>query len=296
VVDDGPGRIPNRRWGVVTPEELKSLLEDVASGETSTDEAARKLKDGPLRRDELGFANLDHHRQLRQGLGEVVYGEGKTVEETVEIAARLSATGAPVLLTRLDREKMVALEGRFPEARANRRARTVLVNPPAERGPDGDGEEPGAPFVAVVSGGTSDLPVAEEAVEVCVAMEVPVHRIYDVGVAGLHRVLQKVPLLREAAAVVVVAGMEGALPSVVGGLVPSPVFAVPTSVGYGASFNGLAALLAMLNSCAPGVTVSNIDNGLAGGIAAARVVKTLQRARTQGEGPAGGRIRHPEEG
>jgi NCAIR mutase (PurE)-related protein len=277
----------------VTPEELQALLEGVASGEMSTEEATRRLKDGPLRRDELGFANLDHHRQLRQGLGEVVYGEGKTVEETVEIAARLAATGAPVLLTRLDAEKMAALEGRFPGARFNRRARTVLVNPPEERGPGGKQENPGAPFVAVVSGGTSDLPVAEEAVEVCVAMGVPVHRIYDVGVAGLHRVLQKVPLLQEAAAVVVVAGMEGALPSVVGGLVSSPVFAVPTSVGYGASFNGLAALLAMLNSCAPGVTVSNIDNGLAGGIAAARVVKILERARTHAEDAAGAGDRNP---
>ena len=272
----------------MTPEDLRALLDGVASGAMSTEEAARKLKDGPLRRDELGFANLDHHRYLRQGLGEVVYGEGKTVEETVEIAARLAATGTPVLLTRLDGEKMAALGQRFPDSRSNPRARTVLVNPPEERGPDGDRVDPGAPFVAVVSGGTSDLPVAEEAVEVCVAMEVPVHRIYDVGVAGLHRVLQKVPMLREAAAVVVVAGMEGALPSVVGGLVASPVFAVPTSVGYGASFHGLAALLAMLNSCAPGVTVSNIDNGLAGGIAAARVVKTLERARHEANS-AGGR-------
>jgi hypothetical protein len=133
--------------------------------------------------------------------------------------------------------------------------------------------------VAVVSGGTSDLPVAEEAVEVLVAMGIPVQRMYDIGVAGLHRVLEKVPRLRGAGAVVVVAGMEGALPSVVGGLVSAPVFAVPTSVGYGASFQGLAALLAMLNSCAPGVSVSNIDNGLSAGIAAARVVKGLEAAR-----------------
>jgi len=278
----------------VTPEELKDLLDGVARGEVSTEEAAGRLNDGPLRLDELGFANLDHHRHLRQGLGEVVYGEGKTVEEAVEIATRLSAAGAPVLLTRLDAEKIAALEGRFPDARLNTRARTVLVNPPDEQGPDGNLENPGPPFVAVVSAGTSDLPVAEEAVEVCVAMKVPVHRIYDVGVAGLHRVLQKVPMLREAAAVVVVAGMEGALPSVVGGLVSCPVFAVPTSVGYGASFKGLAALLAMLNTCAPGVTVSNIDNGLAGGIAAARVVKTLERDRSQAGQASGGRARPPE--
>jgi NCAIR mutase (PurE)-related protein len=231
------------------------------------------LKDGPLRQDELSFATLDHHRHLRQGLAEVVYGEGKTIEEVLEIARRLSAPGVPVLLTRLSPEKLAALEERFPDARLNPRGRTCLVNPLPEMG-SGDGR----PFVAVVSGGTADLPVAEEAVEVCVAMGVPVHRIYDVGVAGLHRILSKVEKLREAAAVVVVAGMEGALPSVVGGLVGAPVFAVPTSVGYGASFHGLAALLAMLNSCAPGVTVSNIDNGFSAGIAAARVAKAVTAA------------------
>ncbi len=261
----------------MTREELKDLLEAVASGGLSPEEASERLAQGPLRQDQMGFAHLDHHRHLRQGLGEVVYGEGKTVEETVEIAVRLSAPGVPVLLTRLDPQKLAALKDRFPEARLNPRARTALVNPPEERRPGEGGEESGSPFVAVVSGGTSDLPVAEEAVEVCVAMDVPVLRIYDVGVAGLHRVLQNLPRLREAAAVVVVAGMEGALPSVVGGLVSSPVFAVPTSVGYGASFKGLAALLGMLNSCAPGVTVSNIDNGFSGGIAASRVVKALSR-------------------
>ena len=261
----------------MTPEDLRDLLDGVARGELSPEDVARQLTDGPLRQDELDFATLDHHRNLRQGLGEVVYGEGKTVEETVEIAARLSVSGTPVLLTRLDAEKLSAIEERFPQARLNSRARTALVNPPEEKGPDGTTGEGELHFVAVVSGGTSDLPVAEEAVEVCVAMGVPVFRIYDVGVAGLHRILQKLPRLREAAAVVVVAGMEGALPSVVGGLVASPVFAVPTSVGYGASFKGLSALLAMLNSCAPGVTVSNIDNGLSAGIAAGRVVKALER-------------------
>ncbi len=257
----------------MTPDDLRALLEGVSEGSVPLEEALRKLKDGPLRQDELPFATLDHHRHLRQGLAEVVYGEGKTVEEILEIAQRLSAPGVPVLLTRLDPEKLGALTERFPDGRINARGRTFIVHPPAERGPGG-----GSPFVAVVSGGTADLPVAEEAVEVCVAMAVPVHRIYDVGVAGLHRILSKVQQLREASAVVVVAGMEGALPSVVGGLVGSPVFAVPTSVGYGASFQGLAALLAMLNSCAPGVTVSNIDNGFSAGIAAARVAKAVAAA------------------
>ena len=255
----------------MTPEVLKTLMEAVARGEVDPEEAARTLADGPLREDELAFATLDHHRHLRQGMGEVVYGEGKTVEETVEIAARLSQSGTPTLLTRLDGEKMRTLEERYPRARFNARARTCIIHPPDETGPG-----QGRPFVAVVSGGTSDLPVAEESVEVCVAMGIPVHRIYDVGVAGLHRVLRKVPQLREASALVVVAGMEGALPSVVGGLVAAPVFAVPTSVGYGASFQGLAPLLAMLNSCAPGITVSNIDNGFSAAIAAARVVKMVE--------------------
>ncbi len=261
----------------MTPEELTTLLEGVAAGTISAQDAANRLADGPLRLDELPFATLDHHRHLRQGLAEVVYGEGKTVDEVMEIARRLSAPRVPVLLTRLGREQALALSESFPQGRINERGRTFLIHPPAERGP-----EAGLPFVAVVSGGTADLPVAEEAVEVCVSMDVPVQRIYDVGVAGLHRILAKVETLREAAAVVVVAGMEGALPSVVGGLVGAPVFAVPTSVGYGASFRGLAALLAMLNSCAPGVTVSNIDNGFSAGIAAARVAKAVAAAKPSG--------------
>jgi NCAIR mutase (PurE)-related protein len=266
----------------VTPEELDRLLQGLADGTLSTDEAARRLKDGPLRTDELAFASLDHHRTLRQGLAEVVYGQGKSPEETVLIAERLAASGGPVLLTRLSPSQGTALKDRFPEARFNDRARSCLVNAPDEKSP-GDG----SPFVAVVSGGTADQPVAEEAVEVCVAMDVAVQRIYDVGVAGLHRILGKLESLREAAAVVVVAGMEGALPSVVGGLVSCPIFAVPTSVGYGASFQGLSALLAMLNSCAPGVTVSNIDNGFSAGVAAGRVVKgLLSRQASQPAPPA----------
>lgn len=257
----------------MNPEELQKLLQAVADGAVSTDQALKRLKDGPLRTDELPFANLDHHRHLRQGLAEVVYGEGKTKEEVLTIGERLSAPGVPVLLTRLGNKQMKALVGRFPEGRSNQRARTFLIHPPTEKGPDDLGA-----YVAIVSGGTADLPVAEEAVEVCVSMDVPVHRVYDVGVAGLHRILSKVEAIREAAAVVVVAGMEGALPSVVGGLVQAPVFAVPTSVGYGASFQGLAALLAMLNSCAPGVTVSNIDNGFSAGISAARVARAVTTA------------------
>jgi NCAIR mutase (PurE)-related protein len=258
----------------MNPEEIQELLKAIADGVVSPNEGLKRLKDGPLRTDELPFANLDHHRHLRQGLAEVVYGEGKTEEEVLTIGERLSAPGVPVLLTRLGKKQMRALEKRFPVGRSNQRARTFLIHPPAEKGTD----DPRA-YVAVVSGGTADLPVAEEAVEVCVSMDVPVHRVYDVGVAGLHRILSKVDAIREAAAVIVVAGMEGALPSVVGGLVQTPVFAVPTSVGYGANFQGLAALLAMLNSCAPGVTVSNIDNGFSAGIAAARVARAVTSAK-----------------
>ena len=267
----------------MTPEDLRALLDAVAAGDVSAEEAVGKLEDGPLRPGELGFATLDHHRWIRQGMGEVVFGEGKTVEETLDIAEELAEPGVPVLLTRLDGEKVEALEARFPGARFNARARTCLVHPPEELA-----AEPGRPFVAVVCAGTSDLPVAEEAAETCLAMRVPVHRIADVGVAGLHRILHHAPRLRSATAVIVVAGMEGALPSVVGGLVSAPVFAVPTSVGYGASFQGLAALLGMLNSCAPGVTVSNIDNGFSAGMAAARVVKLV------GETPAAGARPSPE--
>ena len=257
----------------MTPEDLRRLLEGVAAGTVRPQDAAKELSHGPLHGEELEFATLDHHRPIRQGLGEVVYGEGKTVEETVVISGRLSQKGTPILLTRLDEEKMKALTLDFPNARYNARARCCLIHPPEEKG-----YREGHPFVAVVSAGTSDLPVAEEAAEVCAAMDAPVHRIYDVGVAGLPRVPKKVPQLPEASALVVVAGMEGALPSVVGGLVSAPVFAVPTSVGYGASFQGLAALLAMLNSCAPGITVSNIDNGFSAGIAAARVVRGIEDA------------------
>ncbi len=257
----------------MTPEELRSLIEDVAQGRVHPEDAVERLRDGPFRWDDLPFATLDHHRSVRQGLAEVVYGEGKSPEELVGIVDRLAAPGVPVLVTRLEPERQALLGDRFPGCRSNSRARTCLVNPPDEREPGG-----GEPFAAIVTGGTADLAVAEEAAEVCVASGVALRRIYDVGVAGLHRLVRHVSELRRASVIVVVAGMEGALPSVVGGLVSCPVFAVPTSVGYGASFQGLAALLAMLNSCAPGVTVSNIDNGFSAGIAAARVVKALSRA------------------
>jgi pyridinium-3,5-biscarboxylic acid mononucleotide synthase len=251
-------------------EEIVRLLERLQAGEIALDAVVDALRAGPFRTEQLPFADLDHHRALRQGLPEVVYGEGKTSEQIVEITRRLAQDGQPILVTRLKPEDQALLEATFPGVRTNISARTCLLNAPEV--PDGE------PFVGVVAAGTSDLPVAEEAVEVCRAMSVPTRSWYDVGVSGLHRLLRHVPDLQRASAVIVVAGMEGALPSVVGGLVSCPVFGVPTSVGYGTSFGGIAPLLSMLNSCAPGLMVSNIDNGFSAGVAAARVVRAIRSA------------------
>lgn len=253
--------------------ELRSLLAAVQTGAVSPDDALRQLQSGPFRPADLGFAQVDHHRRLRQGLGEVIYGESKTLEQILAIAAEAAVAGAPVLITRLQPEKAAALATRHPAGRANAAARTFTLHPP----PPLEGGT-GIPHVAIVAAGTSDLPVAEEAVEVCVAMGVAYQKHYDVGVAGLHRLLARVGPLQAATALVVVAGMEGALPSVVAGLLGRPVFAVPTSVGYGASFGGLSALLAMLSSCAPGVTVTNIDNGFSAAFAACQVVRAVRAA------------------
>jgi hypothetical protein len=256
-------------------EEIVRLLERLQAGEIALDAVVDALRAGPFRTEQLEYADLDHHRALRQGLPEVVYGEGKTAEQIVEITRRLAHGGQPILVTRLTPEDQALLEASFPGVRTNARARTCLLNAPQV--PDGE------PFVGVVAAGTSDLPVAEEAVEVCRAMAVPTRSWYDVGVSGLHRLLRHVPELQRASAVVVVAGMEGALPSVVGGLVACPVFGVPTSVGYGTSFGGIAPLLSMLNSCAPGLMVSNIDNGFSAGVAAARVVRAIRAASRSSE-------------
>lgn len=255
----------------MTSSELATLLADVARGAVQVDEAVRLLKAGPFRTTTLGFAEVDHHRVLRHGLGEVVYGESKTTEQVVAICAQLGSPGHPVLATRLDAGKLAALAARFPTGRASAAARTFVVNPPAPRI-----RMAGEPFVAVVAAGTTDIPVAEEASEVCVAMDVAFEQVYDVGVSGLHRLLGRLETLQAATALVVVAGMEGALPSVVAGLVGAPVFAVPTSIGYGANFGGLAPLLTMLNSCAPGVSVVNIDNGFSAAFAACSVTRRVR--------------------
>jgi NCAIR mutase (PurE)-related protein len=213
------------------------------------------------RQEKLAFATLDHDRSRRTGAPEIVYGEGKSPRDAVRIAERLVARAGRCLVTRATPAVEAALVEAFPKARKNAVARTVFV-----------GKAPAAVgSVCVVSAGTSDLPVAEEVAETLRALGSRPTRLVDVGVAGLHRILARSAALRRANAVVVVAGMEGALPSVVGGLTSKPIFAVPTSVGYGASFRGLAALLAMLNSCAPGVAVVNIDNGFGAAFAAHRV-------------------------
>jgi NCAIR mutase (PurE)-related protein len=252
------------------PEEVKQLLIDMRAGATTVDEALLALRRLPV--ENLGFARLDTHREMRQGLAEAIYAEGKTPEQTVAIAARLlETTSSPVLATRAPTETATALLQRWPDAVHSEVARLVVLRP-ARR----DGGEDALGRVCVVSAGTSDRPVAEEAALTAEALGAHVTRFTDVGVAGLHRLLSIQDALHGADAVVVVAGMEGALASLVGGLVSAPVIAVPTSVGYGASFEGLAALLAMLNSCAAGVAVFNIDNGFG---AATFTVRMLRKRR-----------------
>ncbi len=250
------------------PEELRALLEDLQHGATTTEDALTRLRRLPV--DDVGFARLDIHRELRQGIGEAIYSEGKTTTEVVEIAGRLlERTTGPVLATRASRETAEALVERYPGATHHARARLVVLRR--------ETHTLAAPPVAVVSAGTSDLAVAEEGLHTAEALGAPVRQITDVGVAGLHRVLSVQDELHEAGVVIVVAGMEGALASIVGGLTSAPVVAVPTSVGYGASFGGVAALLTMLNSCAAGIAVSNIDNGFGAATFAVRVLRRLSQ-------------------
>jgi len=241
---------------------LETLLAEVAAGKQTPDEALARLRHFPA--EDLGFAVLDHHRGVRQGHPEVVFCEAKSVEQVTSICQRLHAMNSGFLGTRATEAQAAAVTACFPGTAWDPIGRTIWHQVEAPRAPRG------AP-VLVVTAGTSDLPVAEEAFVTACAFGARVERIHDVGVAGLHRLLSRTDQLRGAGAIVVVAGMEGALPSVVGGLVDVPVIAVPTSVGYGASFKGLAALLGMLNSCAAGVTVVNIDNGFGAGVAAARI-------------------------
>ena len=243
--------------------QLQEVLEAVARHDLTVPRAIERLRRFPV--DELPYAQVDHLRPLVQGLGEVVFGEGKTTEQVVGICRSLADESGSFLATRTSKVMQDTLQGLFPGAAVNTLARTVYLAPEPEPGPTGHGR------ILVVTAGTSDLPVAEEAVVVARALRNDVETLYDVGVAGIHRLFRKADLLETASVVVVVAGMDGALASVVGGLVRVPVIAVPTSVGYGASFGGVSALLAMLNSCASGVVVVNIDNGFGAGAAASRI-------------------------
>ena len=253
----------------MTPQQLRTLLEDVARGEIDASRAHERLtqylRQAPF--EDLGFARIDHHRPMRQGIPEVVFGTGKTPEQIALIAERIVAAGHSLLVTRATEAAYDAVRRALPDATFHPVARIIALphgTPPRGRG-----------TILVVSAGTSDLPVAEEAVLTAELLGNQVDRLCDVGVAGLHRVLAENARLASARVIIVVAGMEGALASVVGGLVSVPVIAVPTSVGYGASLGGLAALLAMLNSCVPGVAVVNIDNGF-GAAAMANLINHLE--------------------
>ena len=251
------------------PARLRDLLEQLTRGDATVDEAMASLKDLPFA--ELGYATVDHHRGLRQGVPEVVLGEGKTGEQIVGITRELVRTGQNVLITRLDPAKAAEASRALPELVLRPAARCATIEqtpiPVLGHGP-----------VALVSAGTSDLPVAEECAETLRMLGARTERVYDVGVAGIHRLLSKRETLHGAAVVIVLAGMEGALASVVGGLIAAPIIAVPTSIGYGAAFHGLAALLGMLTSCASGVTVVNIDNGFGAAFAAARILRASTRS------------------
>jgi NCAIR mutase (PurE)-related protein len=246
---------------------LRELLDLVASGGATVDEAIQRLRALPF--EDLGFAKVDHHRAIRCGFPEVVYAEGKTIDQAIAILDKRVQSGGNVLATRVTPEMADAVGKHFSNAEYNAVARSITIRQVEPNWSSGT--------IAIVLAGTSDLPVAEEANVTARIMDQRTKMISDVGVAGIHRLLAHAEPLQAANVVVVVAGMEGALPSVVGGLVDSPVIAVPTSVGYGASFSGVAALLSMLNSCASGVSVVNIDNGFAGGYIAALINRKIDR-------------------
>jgi NCAIR mutase (PurE)-related protein len=253
----------------ITPEQLKKLLQQVKAGRLSIDQAVENLRHMPF--EDLGFACVDHHRQLRRGFPEVIYCPGKTVEQVVEIFINLAKKGNNVLATRAEKslfDKLVQTK-RFPSARYDSAARAIILQQKKI--------EPAENVIPIVTAGTADLPVAAEAKVTAEIMGQPTELICDVGVAGLHRLLPVMEKLQRANVIIVIAGMEGALASVIGGLVSSPVIAVPTSIGYGANFQGLSALLTMLNSCAAGVSVVNIDNGFSAAVSATLINKKIEQ-------------------
>jgi hypothetical protein len=252
----------------MTSETILEMLQLVRDGVLRPEDAMDRLTNLPY--EEAGFAKIDHHRRLRTGLPEVIYAAGKTADQVGEIFFRMAAMGGDVLATRADQAAFAAVRALVPDAQYHSVARIIALRQAQPVETSG--------VVAVLCAGTSDLPVAEEAAITVEMMGGGARRIYDVGVAGLHRLLAHRDLLREAEVVIVCAGMEGALPSVVGGLVGAPVIAVPTSVGYGAAFGGVAALLGMLNSCSPNVTVVNIDNGFGAAYVASTILRRIHIA------------------
>lgn len=245
--------------------EVEKLLNDVKNGETSVDKAMEVLKNFPYT--DLGFARIDHHRELRTGYPEIIYCAGKTVDQVKEIVRVMSERENNVIGTRANQEMFEAVKSIIPSAVYYPMARIISVQKKNPETPESS--------IAIITAGTSDMPVAEEAAITAELLGNKVIRIYDAGVAGIHRLVDKLPEIRSCRVVVVIAGMEGALASVVGGLVDKPVIAVPTSVGYGANFGGISALLAMLTSCSTGVTVVNIDNGFGAGFSASMINKMV---------------------
>lgn len=244
--------------------DIRNLLEKVKNGDIDIDLAIDKLKDLPY--EDIGYANIDHHRQIRNGYPEVIYCEGKSDEHILGIIKRMKEKGSNILGTRCRKDTYEKIRNIYPNCEYEELSRILKIeNKPIKN--IGKGK------IVVVTGGTSDIPVADEAYYTAKFLGNEVERVYDVGVAGIHRLLNKMNILKSARVLIVIAGMEGALPSVVGGLVDVPVIAVPTSVGYGANFGGLSALLTMLNSCASGISVVNIDNGFGAGYLAATINK-----------------------
>lgn len=248
---------------------IKSILEHIKSGEINVDDAFEKLKDLPY--EDLGYANIDHHRQIRTGYPEVIYCEGKSIEHVVGIVTAMLKKDVNVLATRASKEVYEALKHLHDDIIYNKDARIIIFKKHEF--------EVSKHKVLIATGGTSDIAVAEEAALTAEVLGSNVIRLYDVGVAGIHRLLSRKDIIDQASVIVAVAGMEGALASVIGGLVDVPVIAVPTSVGYGAHFNGLASLLAMLNSCASGIGVVNIDNGFGAGFLASTIIRQIEKGR-----------------
>ncbi len=247
--------VKNQKVTKVTDEWLSRVLNDVKTGKLTVNQAIRELSNLPY--EEMDFAKVDHHRRIRTGFPEVIFGRGKTDEQIASIATTMSVRSKKILVTHASPEAYSLVRTKIKDAKYSPLSKTIMVNRTRNVFLK--------PGITVVTGGTADIPVAEEAAVTAELMDNKVDKIFDIGVAGIHRMLDNLPALRKARVLVVVAGMEGALPGVICGLVSTPVIAVPTSVGYGASFEGLAPLLTMLNSCAPGVAVVNIDNGFGAG-------------------------------